>query len=45
MLKEIGQQARGELERLLGCKIFLELFVKVDRGWTQNPHALTEFGL
>jgi GTP-binding protein Era len=45
MLKEIGKQAREELERLLGCKVFLELFVKVDRGWTQNPHALTEFGL
>jgi GTPase len=45
MLKEIGQRAREELEALLGCKIFLELFVKVDRGWTQDPNALTEMGL
>jgi GTP-binding protein Era len=45
MLKEIGKQAREELERLLGCKIFLELFVKIQRGWTQDPHALREFGL
>ena len=45
MLKEIGIQARGELESLLGCKLFLELFVKVQRGWTQDPHALTELGL
>ena len=45
MLKEVGQRAREELEALLGCKIFLELFVKVDRGWTQDPHALTEMGL
>jgi GTP-binding protein Era len=45
MLKEIGMQAREELEALLGCKIFLELFVRVDRDWTQNPHSLTEMGL
>jgi GTP-binding protein Era len=45
MLKEIGKQARAELEALLGCKIFLELFVRVDRDWTQNPHSLTEMGL
>jgi GTPase len=45
MLKEIGRRAREELEALLGCKIFLELFVKVDRGWTQDPNALTEMGL
>ena len=45
MLKEIGKQARAELEALLGCKIFLELFVRVDRDWTQNPRSLTEMGL
>lgn len=45
MLKEIGSQAREELERLLGCRIFLELFIRVDSGWTQDPNALTEMGL
>ena len=45
MLKEIGKQAREELEALLGCKIFLELFVRVDRDWTQNSRSLTEMGL
>ncbi len=45
MLKEIGQQARQELETLLGCRIFLELFVRVDPGWTQNPNMLAEMGL
>ena len=45
MLKEIGSRARAEIESLLGCKVFLELFVKVQQGWTQNPRALTEFGL
>jgi len=45
MLKEIGKQAREELESLLGCRIFLELFIRVDPGWTQNPQALSEMGL
>ena len=45
MLKEVGRQAREELESLLGCKLFLELFVRVHKGWTQDPHALTELGL
>ncbi|MGH7929421.1 MAG: GTPase Era [Candidatus Binatia bacterium] len=45
MLKEIGTQTRAELEALLGCKIFLELFIRVDKGWTQRPHTLKEMGL
>ena len=45
MLKEIGQQARQELEAILACKIFLELFVRVDEGWTQDPNALSEMGM
>lgn len=45
MLKEIGRQAREELEGLLGCRIFLELFVSVNPNWTQNPHLLIEMGL
>ena len=45
MLKEIGTQAREELEALLGCKIFLELFIRVDEGWTRDPNALREMGL
>jgi GTP-binding protein Era len=45
MLKEIGKQAREELEKILGCRIFLELFVRVDPDWTQNPHLLTELGV
>lgn len=45
MLKEIGSQTRAELEALLGCKIFLELFIRVDKGWTQRPHTLSEMGL
>lgn len=45
MLKEIGKQAREELESLLGCRLFLELYVKVNQGWTQDPNALAEMGL
>jgi GTPase len=45
MSKEIGSQARKDLETLLGCGIFLELFIRVDSGWTQNPRLLAEMGL
>ena len=45
MLKDIGQQARTDLEKLLGCRIFLELFVRVDPNWTENPNLLSEMGL
>lgn len=45
MLKEIGKQAREELEKILGCRIFLELFVRVDPDWTQNPRLMTELGV
>jgi GTP-binding protein Era len=37
MIKKIGTQARMELERLLGTKIYLELFVKVQPGWRDKP--------
>lgn len=37
MLKQIGTEARKELESLLGVKIFLELFVKVQPNWRDNP--------
>ncbi|MBN1613583.1 MAG: GTPase Era [Deltaproteobacteria bacterium] len=44
MLKEIGIQARKELERFFAAKIFLELFVRVQKDWTRNPRMLREFG-
>ena len=37
MLKKIGTEARLELESLLGAKIFLELHVKVQHNWRDNP--------
>ena len=44
MLKKVGMAARKELEALLGTKIFLEMFVKVDRGWRENPMRVRELG-
>ena len=37
MLKRIGTLARQEMERLFGRKIYLELFVRVEPGWRDNP--------
>jgi GTP-binding protein Era len=45
MLKEIGQGAREGLERLLGCKVFLELHVRVDERWSERAEALRRHGL
>jgi GTP-binding protein Era len=44
-LKEIGSQARREIEQLLGCRVYLELWVKVQKDWTKKDHDLREFGL
>jgi len=43
-LKLIGQEAREELEKLLDCKVFLELWVKVWKNWRKDPRALRELG-
>lgn len=45
MLKKIGTRAREGLERLLGCKVFLSLTVKVDERWSEREGALKRFGL
>jgi GTPase len=44
MIKEIGATARRDIEGFLGCKVFLELFVRVDKNWTQSARMLKEFG-
>jgi len=44
-LKEIGMRAREGLERLLGCRVRLQLWVKVDPGWFDKPAKLHELGL
>lgn len=43
-LKNIGQQARLDMERLLDCKVMLKLWVKVRRGWSDDDRALRSLG-
>lgn len=43
-LKGIGKSARIEIEGLLGCKVFLELWVKVRENWRDSDFALADFG-
>ncbi len=44
MLKRVGTEARKELERFTGKKIFLELFVKVNEDWRDSEKALKGYG-
>jgi GTP-binding protein Era len=44
-IKQLGQAARRELERLLGRRVYLELFVRVQEDWTKHEARLKEFGL
>ena len=44
-IKEIGRGARLELERILGRRVYLELFVRVQEEWTKREALLKEFGL
>ena len=43
-LKQIGTRAREQIEKLLGCKVFLELHVKVEKDWTQTSRGLRRAG-
>lgn len=44
MLRTIGKEARLDIQRLIGTKVFLELFVKVTKDWTKRPKILRELG-
>jgi len=44
MLKETGKLAREDIERVLGAKVFLELWVKVKEGWRDNQYQMRNFG-
>lgn len=43
-LKRVGTDARKDLEAFFGKKVFLELFVKVDKDWRGNEKRLSQFG-
>ncbi|RUL57040.1 MULTISPECIES: GTPase Era [Lysinibacillus] len=44
LLKEVGIQARKDIEMLLGSKIYLELWVKVQKDWRNKSAHLRDFG-
>ncbi|MFR0553053.1 GTPase Era [Loigolactobacillus coryniformis] len=44
MLKEIGTRARRDIEHLLGDKVYLQLWVKIDKNWRDNQRYLNELG-
>ncbi|MEC2076522.1 GTPase Era [Metabacillus fastidiosus] len=44
MLKEVGQRARIDIEALLGSKVFLELWVKVQKDWRNKMSQLRDYG-
>jgi GTP-binding protein Era len=43
-IKQIGEKARADIEKLLGKPVFLELFVRVREGWRDDKDELKEFG-
>jgi len=43
-LKRVGTEARKDLEKFFGKKIFLELYVKVNKDWRSNKNQLRRFG-
>jgi len=43
-LKRIGETARKEIEAFLGKRVFLELWVNVEKNWTRDPRALNRLG-
>ena len=44
MLKAVGTEARTEFEALVGTKVFLEIWVKVKKGWREDETILDELG-
>jgi GTPase len=44
MLKRIGERTRPEIEDILGTRVFLRLWIKVQEGWRKDPAALRRFG-
>jgi GTP-binding protein Era len=45
LLKQVGVEARADLERLLGTRVFLTLWVKVRPGWRDDERILRQLGL
>jgi GTP-binding protein Era len=43
-IRDIGKASRLELEEIFGRRIFLELFVRVEKNWSRDPRALQKLG-
>ena len=43
-LKQIGTRSREEIEKMLGCKVYLKLFVRVQKNWRKDTRAIRRFG-
>jgi len=43
-LKQIGEAARHEIERMVGSQVFLKLFVRVQKNWSRDTKAMERFG-
>ena len=43
-IKRIGSEARADLEQLLGCRVFLDLNVKVKKNWRRDATQIRRFG-
>ncbi|MGI5131821.1 GTPase Era [Pseudonocardia sp. CA-107938] len=43
-LRQVGSDARGQIEKLLGTKIYLDLHVKVSKDWQRDPRQLRKLG-
>ena len=44
MVKKVGTEARHDIEKLLGCKVFLELRVRVEPQWRRNANIIQRLG-
>lgn len=43
-LRQIGEDARKEIQRMVGCKVYLKLFVRIQKNWSKDTKALRKFG-
>ena len=43
-LRDVGTQARHEIEALLGARVYLDLHVKVAKDWQRDPKQLGKLG-
>jgi GTP-binding protein Era len=43
-IKRIGAAARKDIERMVGCKVFLKLWVRVQKNWTKDERTVRKLG-